>query len=251
MAKEKPIIICTDLIPATLDGRKTVTRRVIKDMPEKWHRGYTSFENNPNGNEEFIIYGDCGTKTMYARYKVGDLLWVREAFGIVSKNHPFIKQILPMFEYTHYSKTKPDCIQNGYELLYKATQEIDPDFPIRWRSSRFMPKWAARIWLEVLDVRAERLQEITEEDAKAEGIQLYEYGTEYDKEYGGREKNMSYSVGYGMERLALSVMPNKASGGFRRLWDSLNAKRGYGWDVNPWVWRYEFKVKQGSDNGRK
>ena len=106
-----------------------------------------------------------------------------------------------------------------------------------------MPKWVARLWREIVSIRPERLQEITEEDAIREGIQLYEYGTEYDKDYGGREKNMSYSVGYGTVRLALSVMPNNAIGGFRKEWDSINAKRGYGWDIKPWwVWRIEYKI---------
>jgi len=105
---------------------------------------------------------------------------------------------------------------------------------------------------------------------------LFEYGTEYDKDYGGREKNMAYSVGYGTKRLALSVMPNTAKGGFQRLWDPINAKpkpiyktiggkkqiveyeyvsypwenireerefRGKVWHVvgNPWVLRIEFE----------
>jgi len=80
-----------------------------------------------------------------------------------------------------------------------------------WRPSIFMPRWASRITLEITEVRVERLQEISREDVLAEGVSWQDYKQSYDW-------------------------------AFKKLWDSLNAKRGYGWDANPWVWVIGFKV---------
>jgi hypothetical protein len=88
-----------------------------------------------------------------------------------------------------------------------------------WRPSIHMPRWASRITLEVVAVRVERVQDITEADARAEGIAAY-------VEYGGGS----------VETL---IQGNRHS--FRELWDSINASRGYGWDANPFVWVVEFQ----------
>jgi len=87
-----------------------------------------------------------------------------------------------------------------------------------------MPRWASRITLEIIDVRVERIQDISEEGVKRGGI--LERGYSYD----GRPAEKSNQ---------LSVIP--AWFDFRDLWNSINAKRGYGWDKNPWVWVIEFK----------
>jgi len=104
---------------------------------------------------------------------------------------------------------------------YRADGEnpdIPHDFlwePFRWKHSIHMPRWASRLTLEVVDVRVERLQEIAEGDARAEGLS---------------ESDARWSDGF--------VEPHRDQ--FARFWDSLNAKRGYGWDVNPWVWVISF-----------
>ena len=96
---------------------------------------------------------------------------------------------------------KPDQAES---LQYRADEEMKGP----WRPSIFMPRWASRILLEITGVRVERVQDIALNDAKAEGVDMY-------------------SAQFPVE--------------FKGLWDSLNAKRGYGWDVNPWVWVVEFK----------
>jgi hypothetical protein len=101
------------------------------------------------------------------------------------------------------------------------------------KENYFTKKADVKLWLEVVDVRVERLQDISEEDAIAEGIQRYEYGGEWGVEW--------HSVGYGTQRLALSVMSSCAKNAFLKLWDSINAKKGFGWDTNPWVAVYTFK----------
>jgi len=111
-----------------------------------------------------------------------------------------------------------------------------------WIPAIHMPKWAVRIRREITGISIERVGDISEEDAIAEGVRAFEYGTEYDTDYGGREHNENYSKMYGMERLAPGVMAFTAKDAFRRfLWDKLNAKRGYPWQENPWVWRIEWK----------
>lgn len=110
------------------------------------------------------------------------------------------------------------------EIIYRADYGGTGGCVFRpsWNPSIFMPRWASRITLEVTGVRAERVQDITEEDAKAEGVILH----------GGWNANdTEYAINY--------------RGGFSRLWDSINAKRGYGWDKNPWVWVIEFKRLDG------
>ena len=95
--------------------------------------------------------------------------------------------------------------------------------PTRWRPSIYMPKEAARLFLRITDVRVERLQEITEDDAVAEGVKdPYEY---QDANY--------------YERVATDKEINASA--FAGLWDSINDKRGYPWRDNPWVWVYEFE----------
>jgi len=97
----------------------------------------------------------------------------------------------------------------------------------RWRSSRFMPRWASRITLEITEVRVERLNSITRNDAIAEGV----------LPMGGLMDNEPWCASISDQEPVKH--PEVA---FARLWDSLNAKRGYGWEVNPWVWVISFQV---------
>jgi hypothetical protein len=122
-------------------------------------------------------------------YQLGDTLWVRETWA--------------------YSTDYDGDVILNRKILYRADGE-KTILPSTWRPSIHMPRWASRINLEVTGVRVERLKDITEEDALAEGV----ISSDYDKTY----------------RYAFSV-----------LWDSINAKRGYGWAANPWVWVIEFR----------
>ena len=108
---------------------------------------------------------------------------------------------------------------DGKTIAYRATTPettTDPE-PMRWRPSIHMPRWASRLTLAVTSVRVERVQEITEADARAEGIEPQR------SDYSGEDSNSLQ---------------------FRDLWDSINAARGYGWAVNPWVWVVEFERVQ-------
>lgn len=121
-------------------------------------------------------------------------------------------------------ETRADTCAEGvskipwYRADYLGHGEIDPPpGGIKWKPSIFMPRWASRITLEIVSVRVEKVQEIRCEDALAEGVSL--------------EGELFPNVDSAW----------KAHKRFRFLWDSINAKRGYGWEKNPWVWAIEFK----------
>lgn len=202
---EKPILFSGPMVRALIANRKTQTRRVVVPQPS-----YPEFtlpvqkitpmlgrDNMPNG-EFFIHHPECdcvGRSGLVARYLPGDKLWVRETW----------------------------C-QYASRVIYRA--DYDRFTPISdgiggpWRPSIFMPRSASRITLEVTDVRVQRVQEISEEDARAEGTEEPSLC-----ELGGMLAQAAWS-----ERQV-----------YQRLWDFINAKRGFGWAANPWVFAYTFK----------
>lgn len=198
----KPIIFSTPMVQAILAGRKTQTRRVVKED----RRGEWAAVNDVRNNSEYGASVPCylhretavdniSRNIMYPKYDVGDILWVRETWSPV--------QVLPK-RYLN----KADA-ENGGE---------GDGLPIRWRPSIHMPREAARLFLRVTDVRVERVQDITLSDIEREGLYC-------DPPY--TRDHFAYAPGMRKH--------------WRMLWDSINAKRGYGWDTNPWVWVYEFE----------
>jgi hypothetical protein len=199
----KPIIFSTPMVQAILAGRKTQTRRVVKED----RRGEWAAVNDVRNNSEYgasvpcylhreTAVDDISRNIMYPKYDVGDILWVRETWSPV--------QVLPK------------------RYLYKADAENGGEgdgLPIRWRPSIHMPREAARLFLRVTDVRVERVQDISPEDCESEGY--------FEAE---------------------PVEPRPRSW-FSAVWDACSAKRGYGWDSNPWVWVIEFKrVEKGAES---
>jgi hypothetical protein len=168
------------------------------------------------------------THRVYARWLVGDRLWVREAWAVGACADGFSPRELDPRTWR---------VDNG-GLWYPADDTV-PAHPIsprgRTRPPMFMPRWASRVLLEVTDVRVQRLQEISEADAGAEGmvgnLRAYE-GLRYA---GGGSWVAPAAPDYvnGME-------PSRRAQ-FAALWDSLNVDRGFGWNVNPWVWVIGFR----------
>ena len=192
--KPKPILFNTEMVRAILDGRKTQTRRPID----------VDISNNLDIDKDGSIYGyQCPeTGDIYnlseiinniAPYQPGDILYVRETFSI-DKEGDYVYR-------TNYGTTEDDSF---------------PPTMFKWKPSIHMPKEAARIFLRVTDVRVERLQDITEEDARAEGVIA--------------EAHDDFSHTYPSHKHA-----------FHKLWNSINLTRGYGWCSNPWVWVIEFE----------
>ena len=135
-------------------------------------------------------------------YQIGDRLWVRETFT---------------------STKDRKTVLYREDDLFRDMPKGDLGRDWNWTSPRFMPRWASRITFEITNVRVERLGEITEEDAEKEGA-----NSEFECDVttfcgGGKIPESTYKLG------------------FKHLWNKINGKRGYGWDVNPWVWVISFK----------
>ena len=189
---EKPIIFSGPMVRSILDGGKTQTRRVINlkigggklsakaigftqsdQMPLCWYGHIAGGGPTDGFIDEFLCpYG-----------QPGDRLWVREAF----------------------------CRDLDRTLCYRADEVPYHAELTRWKSPRYMPRKFCRLFLDVKAVRVERLQDISEADAKAEGVIPDEWPRRHWSDY------------------------------FVPAWESLNEKRGYGWSVNPWVWVVEFE----------
>lgn len=205
---ERPILFSGPMVRAILDGKKTQTRRVVKLDAELLGRGCTSLEGawmDPGfgDGQRLKVLGPYDTAhRLYSPYgHKGERLWVRETWRCFGGQE---------YEYQRDQKS----------IVYKATAELIDSGP--WKPSIFMPRWACRLELEITGVRVERLQKITEDDAKAEGV---EPSTREDL-LAGRFPGQPYSAAYAL------------------LWEYLNAKRGFGWESNPWVWVLEFRRAQ-------
>lgn len=221
--KSHPILFSTLMINALLEGRKNMTRRIIKPQPSKVDSGFPFHLPVPDKT-------GCSYNPIICPYgKVGDLLWVRENFGYYANGSFFYKA-------------------DGSELQTKHHPSIH------------MPKIASRLTLEITNIRVERLQDISEEDAKAEGIEpLFtekqfienprlraDYGDNpmswvnylwhglYGLYGGGNKKSDAWDYQYS------GYNSDDAKGSYSSLWESLNGKDS--WDKNPWVWVIEFKV---------
>lgn len=199
--KERPILFSAPMVRAILEGRKTMTRRVIRQQPSAGVRwGFDGWEDG-RGKALRCPYG-----------QPGDRLWVKETWQVFM---PTLRNIVP---FKGSMKIQPVICLTGFAATeeQRARDYGGEAYRGPWRPSIFMPRWASRITLEITAVQVERVQDISEADSKDEGVTLIEGnplrhdGLDYSSEFTG-------------------------------LWDSINAKRGYGWHANPWVWVIEFK----------
>lgn len=230
---DRPIIMSGPMVRAIMAGRKTQTRRVLKPQPEQnvaglwvWPpsgmkvtrrtmRGFC--QTNEDGIKTWFSGGHKATEVLPAR--PGDRLWVREAFVT---GWPLTDDVPDQYD--------EDGNENPPTVWYRATSDInvwmDEDgnhrSSIPWRSPIHMPRWASRITLHVTDVRVQRVQEISEADAEAEGVFRHVAEHSLDKVF--RSERGETAIHY-----------------FRDLWDGLNAKRGFGWEQNPWIVALTFK----------
>lgn len=211
----KPILFNTEMVRAILDGRKTQTRRVVKSLDRlSFYRAEPSEDAYEALGKWDFFYGWLEGGVMFdacasvkAPYSIGDILWVRETW-----NH--VKFGLGDWHYE-------------YRADYDDTSKWRNGSFAQWRPSIHMPRDAARIFLRVTDVRVERLQEITKEQARAEGCD-------------GRCDCPSS----GTDGSLCCVERDFSLEKFESVWDS-TIKRSdlplYGWYANPWVWVIEFE----------
>ncbi|HAU5602447.1 hypothetical protein ACEWB5_16525 [Citrobacter koseri] len=219
MSKERGMIFNAEMVRAILDGRKTQTRRVVKGV-----EGADSFtpEWDINGEQIFVVCGEKDHTQMNPVLgaiscpfgAVGDRIWVRETF-----QGPLVSEEL-FEEYRAY----PEKFETPQYCEYAADGgakpeycDLDDNLRHGWRPSIHMPRWASRILLEITDVRVERLHDIGEEDAKAEGATPATYRI--------TPPEAVYRVGFG------------------DIWRSIYGDEN--WHSNPWVWVIEFKRIEG------
>lgn len=225
---EHPIIFSTPMVRAILDGRKTQTRRVARNQP------------SPGNYLDPCPYG-----------VPGDRLWVRETWA---GNRP---RVCYKADMTSYGVADAIDLDSGEVIpdakLFPETVGIGVPVPKTWRPSIHMPRWATRLFLIVDDVRVQRVQEISEADAVAEGFNRYLSAHCWEGyQRGPDDTRHGYGQGAGHDADNPAPPPpemqdperiiewTSARQCFERTWDTLNAGRGYGWDTNPWVWAITF-----------
>ncbi|QFY42946.1 hypothetical protein F6R98_10255 [Candidatus Methylospira mobilis] len=212
---ERPIIFSGGMVRAILDGRKTQTRRVIKNQPDVqgWIDKPITY-NSSFGTWRYPCGAGGNWKCPYGRKD--DWLWVRETHAIV-----------PSMAYAR-SAGVPITINHNdvdYAAIYQASFDRGAG-GIRWHPSIHMPRWASRIVLEITGVRVERLQGISTEDVLAEGINRITHGREGDFYHATHTTPHPNNKCY-------------AEDAYKELWESINGPGS--WDKNPWVWVIEFK----------
>lgn len=194
---ERGIIFSAPMVRALLDGRKTQTRRLatfVRPDGDGYH-----IRNSGGGmvgadDDAVRIYG-----ADYAPHTIGDRLYVREAHAVVGA-------VDPGWVLYRASGYEAECERHGFD-------NPPPESEVRWTPSIHMPRWASRLTLTVTDVRVQRLQDISEDDARAEGVMV---------------SGCSYRSA------------------FHRLWNSLHDKPGTRWEDNPWLYALTFTVQHGN-----
>lgn len=201
---DKPIIFSAPMVRALLKGRKTQTRRVLSI---KGRKGFFQFGKSDLPDYDWTfrradhVWEDWRHDQLLRKlpYAMDDRLWVREAWA-------------PLEALTHNDPGTLALVNRGFYRADCSTVEGEIS---RWRPSIHMPRWASRLTLIVTDVRVQRLQDISEADARAEGCQPHKMGT-------ARNPSESYHLG------------------FSDLWNSLHGPDA--WDANPWVCALIFDV---------
>lgn len=200
----KPILFNTEMVRAILDGKKTCTRRIVKGaIPDDAMWGYTMFTPKGCVSCRGVYADEYGEKFFRLPYQQGDILYVRETWQFLYELDDNEQPVEETGKY-YYAATDITLFNT-----YVDENGVKHDY-VPWRPSIHMPKEAARIWLKVTDVRVERLQDMTDDDAEAEGC--FDY--------------------------------TSTALGFPDVWDSTIKKSDldrYGWDANPWVWVIEFE----------
>jgi hypothetical protein len=230
--RERGILFSAPMVRAILEGRKTQTRRVVP-------RATGAFWDHPGWTPTVMRDGTILWRARAPEHAFamplkcpygapGDRLWVRETWGAVSPDE--ISRPLRECTIEYRADLPPGCTDRPGK--WPAEHSADPECP-KWRPSLHMPRWASRLTLEVTSVRVERLQDITEEGARAEGVE--QFGS------GDCDECSDFSCAACADTEA--DYPGVRGGNqllFAELWDRINGKRAP-WASNPWVWVVSFE----------
>jgi hypothetical protein len=237
--RERPLLLKGNLVKAILDGRKTVTRRPIQPRWATDHPHPRELLAKPPGGEFETVIEPTGYEPGAFRMRTrgsgagwiircplgapGDRLWIRETWAAVF-DCPELPCECEEGKKTHrrvaYRATDPEGVAD-------YVRGFNDDRPARWRPSLHMRRADCRLVLEIAEVRAERLQEITEEDAKLEGA----------------PRGSIYSDNDGLD--AATLPENTHRRGFKHIWQAIyGTQKGLAWANSPWVWRIAFRVAE-------
>ena len=213
--KERPILFSAPMVRAILAGTKTQTRRILKPQPEAGANFFSvdvalNMAGEPSGLAAwFLDSNEGGLPPVFCPYgQPGDRLWVRETWLHIDDDGD---KFDGMGTQTYYRASSMNPERDDAYMKERG---------LRWRPPIHMPRWASRITLEIVGVRVERLQDISEADAMAEGVALHDDG-----------KFTDYTSPTGYAGNAVSS--------YRSLWSSINGPGS--WEANPWVWCIEFR----------
>lgn len=228
----KPMLFNTEMVQALLEGRKTVTRRVVKPQPK------AALYPMPDSMCWPGCFANCEEERIYRPpFQTGDILWVRETFRV-----DYLSNIIGSGRVRYKSDGAYQDFSfspERYEIMRRAQRKPG------WRPNENMPREVARIFLRVTDVRAEHLQEMSDDKALAEGVP---HEWPMSPVYCPRCKGEGMigaihpsSLGYMDVECPYC---ERATIRFARLWDSTIKpadRPTYGWEANPWVWVIEFE----------
>ncbi len=221
--RQLPIPYAEVMVKSLLQNLKQMTRRTkglerVNENPDDWE--FVHILNLPLENRYMVEFRNTKTGkygTLMIPFSIGDQLWVKETYTTLVPEH-FVEPLKTKYVY------KADC---DAESEQTRREYVAQGYPYKWITGRYMPKVAARIWLEVTDIKCERLQSITEADALAEGLfskidETYQYPV--------------YRIYYKLENNWWSSNPIES---FQSLWEMINDDDS--WILDPWVFAYTFK----------
>lgn len=232
---EKPILFSGEMVRAILEGKKTQTRRVLKRQPYQKENGdlYWRVHSNHEIHIDDFFATQNAMPGLWCPYGMpGDQLWVRETWLMLDHYH-WAEPDKPDYMMVN---TYKQPFRNGFS--YRAStdeegDEIRKEYGYKWKPSIHMPRRVSRLQLLIKDIRVEQLCDITELEAYYEGIDPTPCLRCDESGICPSENNPCEDCdGKG---------DHDSRDNFRELWNQLNEKRGFGWDVNPWVWVVEFE----------
>lgn len=237
MTTDRPIIFKAPMIRAILDGQKTQTRRIMK--PQPYQSGIECKATNMGAGTwrlGALAHAGIGDDWKCPYGVPGEQLWVRETHCFETNFNLDVDYDPPFNDGRPIKRdSAPEWGEWWTQCHYRATDPT-PDLAYddvegphcRWRSSTTMPKWAARIWLEITSVRVERVQDISKHDCFSEGVT--------EEKLLGRQVYPCPKGPHAMGDHALAPCPERA---FAAIWDDINGSGA--WDRNDWVWVIEFR----------
>lgn len=237
--KERHILFSGPMVRAIFEGKKSQTRRIVKPQPDICRPGSIPGDGiigrSTPADKQF---GRLGEVISCPYGEPSDRLWVRETWQGPLLEESETNAAIDWYGPSHIEKYKSPahCVYRADEGPTPEYLDIEDNLRQGWKPSIHMPRWASRILLEITNVRVERLQDISEEDALSEGI-LFLRTREWEMKHFPEWRAMRDSIRAPEEKPPIGPSPKQC---FKELWNEIYGPGS--WDASPWVWVIEFKV---------